>query len=222
MARKGRKGDRVEPVFDVRVKDGTLGFGLDESDRTAAKPSGREARLPKPKAKKTAKAKAVEAEPPAGRKGGKTRQSRKGGARRHGAASSPASAASSAAPSTGRWSSSSYRPPASPGSSATTGRSCRRRPNGRCRSGRPNVRILADDGALITNRGDNAGAEPHPRPDAALPARGGDRDRGPALLLAFRHRPDRPRPRRRRQPRCRRASSRAARRSPSSWRRTSS
>jgi len=78
MARKGRKGDRVEPVFDVRVKDGTLGFGLDESDRTAAKPSGREARLPKPKAKKTAKTKAVEADAPAARKGGKSRQSHKG------------------------------------------------------------------------------------------------------------------------------------------------
>ena len=37
--------------------------------------------------------------------------------------------------------------------------------------------------------------EPHARRDAALPARGGDRDRGPPLLLAFRHRPDRPRPR---------------------------
>ena len=41
--------------------------------------------------------------------------------------------------------------------------------------------------------------EPDARRDAALPARGGDRDRGPPLLLPFRHRPDRPGARRGRQ-----------------------
>ena len=57
---------------------------------------------------------------------------------------------------------------------------------------------------------------------AALPSAGGDGDRGPALLLPFRHRSDRPGPRRRWSTSPPAASARAARPSPSSSPRTCS
>ncbi len=52
----------------------------------------------------------------------------------------------------------------------------------------PNIAILAEDGALIANRGDTGGAGGAAGRPAALSPQGVRGDRGSTLLFAFRHR----------------------------------
>ena len=78
-------------------------------------------------------------------------------------------------------------------SSTTTGCRCRRRPPGRCRSGPANIRIVAADGQLISNRGKMGGEAVVARRAAAICAGGVHRHRRQALLPALRHRRHGPR-----------------------------
>ena len=55
----------------------------------------------------------------------------------------------------------------------------------------PNIAILAADGSLLANRGETGGRTVHAEGAAALSAEGVRRHRGPSLLRALRHRPDR-------------------------------
>ena len=59
----------------------------------------------------------------------------------------------------------------------------------------PNIAILASDGSLLANRGETGGRNVTLKELPPYLPQGLRRHRGPALLRAFRHRPDRHRPR---------------------------
>ncbi len=59
----------------------------------------------------------------------------------------------------------------------------------------PNVKIVSVDGSLVANRGMTGGEAVGLHEMSPLYSPGGDGDRGPPLLLPFRRRPDRARPR---------------------------